>query len=290
MLGPLFMLLGTALFGVLDASAKFLIGQHALASLLLVRGLVGLAVVGVAVLAGARAGTARPQAQALRAVTTLISASTFTLAFRELPLAEAYLVFFTAPFATMALSRLLLAERVAPAAWGWAAFGFAGILVALAPRLGEGGGLLGYALAFVGTLAYAFTLVTTRRLAGSETMAALMLWPSAGAVLASLPFALEGWGSVPRFDLGLMVLNGGLWCGATALIALSVRVATPTRVAPFEFSGLVWSTLLDRVVFGLSPSLGVLLGAVTIVIACVMGERAAARRGSVLPVGPGGLG
>lgn len=277
MLGPLFMLLGTALFGLLDASAKFLIGNHDLAKLLVLRGVVGLVVVGVAGLAGARLGTRRPREMALRGALMLLSACTFTMAFASLPLAEAYLVFFTAPFLTMALSRLMLGERVSPAAWGWAVFGFAGIAFAMAPRLAGAGGVIGYLYAFAGTASYAVTLVMTRGLARTESLPALMLWPSAVATLASAPFALNGWGDVPGFDLGLMVLNGALWCGATALIALSVRVATPSRVAPFEFSGLVWSTLFDRLVFGLVPGLGTLVGATAIIVACVMGERARAR-------------
>ena len=82
----------------------------------------------------------------------MISAASFFLAFRQLPLAEGYLVFFTAPFLTLALSALVLREAVPRAAWVWCLVGFGGVLLAVAPKLGGGGGpLAGYLAVFIGT-------------------------------------------------------------------------------------------------------------------------------------------
>src|SRR4051794_12235728 len=89
---------------------------------------------------GGPLGTRRPGLHALRIVAMMISASSFFLAFRQLPLAEGYLVFFTAPFLTLALSALALREPVPRAAWAWCLVGFGGVLLAVAPRLGGGGG------------------------------------------------------------------------------------------------------------------------------------------------------
>jgi hypothetical protein len=93
---------GIGLFGLLDANSKLLSGEYAAAQALWVRHatllvlLLGLRLAWTG--AGGKLRTAHPALHAGRAVAMLCSGVLFFQAFRALPLADGYLVFFTAPF------------------------------------------------------------------------------------------------------------------------------------------------------------------------------------------------
>lgn len=96
MKGPVLLMLGIGLFGVLDANSKFLSGDFSAAqaltfrhaTLLLLLFLIRAAWPG----AGGEFRTGHPRLHALRAVAMLCSGLLFFLAFRHLPLADGYLV------------------------------------------------------------------------------------------------------------------------------------------------------------------------------------------------------
>ena len=116
MRGPVLLLAGIVLFALLDANGKLLSGEYPLGQVVFIRFAVLLALLGAARAvrrgAGGGIGTGRPGLHALRACCMMASAACFFLAFRRLPLAEGYLVFFTGPFMVLALSALVLGERV----------------------------------------------------------------------------------------------------------------------------------------------------------------------------------
>lgn len=282
--GPLLMLAGIGLFGLLDAISKLLSSEHGVWQVLLVRFATILAL--VALLRMVRRGwggslrVANRRLHALRAAVMLGSAVSFFMAFSHLPLVEGYLVFFTSPFFVLALSALTLKEAPPPAAWGWVAVGFAGVAVGLTPGLagGFGGSLAGYAWALAGTAFYSAVFVLNRGLRGERGVAALLVWPALLGLGAMLGPGLATWVAPSALSLGLMMANGVLVALATVALALAFRHATATRLAPFGYSGLVWSVTYDLVLFGHLPGLAMLGGAAIVVLACVMSERAAAQK------------
>jgi drug/metabolite transporter (DMT)-like permease len=77
--------------------------------------------------------------------------------------------------------------------------------------------------------------------------------------------------------LALMVTNGVIVGAATVALAESFRHASAARLAPFGYSGLVWSTGFDLALWGHLPGWPMLAGAAVVVFACVMSERAASQ-------------
>jgi drug/metabolite transporter (DMT)-like permease len=278
--GPALMLASIVLFCLLDANSKLLSGGYGLGQVIALRYAVLLVLLGLARLARPRAGgplgTARPGLHALRAGSMMLSAASFFLAFRQLPLAEGYLVFFTAPFLTLALSATVLRERVAPAAWLWCAVGFGGVLLSVLPRLGGGdsGALLGYLAIFTGTLSFAVTQTVNRRLRGEAGIARLLLWPSLLGLLLYGPFALRDWVAPPPLDLAMLLANGAIAGMAVVTTAVAFRYADAARLGPFGFAALPVSLVLDLALWGVLPDPAMLGGAAVVVLACVMSERA----------------
>lgn len=276
------MLAGIGLFGLLDANSKLLSEAHGVWQVLLVRFLAILA--GVAMLRawrpgwGGAIGTAYPRLHAARAFVMLGSAAFFFLAFTTLPLAQGYLVFFTSPFIVLALAAILLREPPALAAWVWCAVGFAGVAIGLAPGLAAGASgapLLGYLYALLGTLCYSAVFVLNRQLRGETGMARVLVWPALLGALVCLPLGLAQWSAPSAMTLAQMLLNAFMVALATIALAEAFRHASAARLAPFGYSGLVWSLTYDLAIWGAVPALATLAGAAVVIFACVMSERAA---------------
>ena len=281
---------GLLIFGVLDANSKGLSVEFSAAQALLIRHATLLALLLAARMlwqgAGGTLWSRHPWLHATRAFSMLGSGISFFVAFRHLPLADGYLVYFTAPFLTLLLARIFLNERVPRAAWIWCATGFAGVLVALSPQLGQGdaGSLTGFAAAMLGTLFYAVNITINRGLRMEAGIARLILWPGVVGVLANAPFAAVHWVQPDALEWARLIANGVLAGTAAVMLALAFRHATAARLAPFEFIALPWSVALDWAVFGNAPEAAVILGGIIVVVACVMSERAV-KRGQAKPPG-----
>jgi len=278
------MLAGIGLFGLLDANSKLLSESHGVWQVLLVRFLAILA--GVALLRawrpgwGGALGTRYPRLHAARAVMMLGSAAFFFLAFTTLPLAQGYLVFFTSPFIVLALAAIVLREPPGMMAWVWCAVGFGGVLIGLAPGLAAGAAgapLIGYAYALFGTLCYSTIFILNRQLRGEPGMARVLVWPALLGALICLPLGLAQWTMPSAVTLAQMLLNAFMVALATIALTEAFRHASAARLAPFGYSGLVWSLTFDLAIWGVVPALATLAGAAVVVFACVMSERATGR-------------
>ncbi len=267
MRGPLLMLIAIALFAVLDAIAKWLSGAYGSAQVIALRSAVGLALSApVAVRAGA-IPPGRLALHALRGGLILSSAFFFFQAFALLPLLDAYIVFFLAPFFTMGLAVAVLGERVAPRAWAWAGLAFLGVLVPIVPALTGEGALVGYLSALVGTASTAGVMITTRKLGAREGLAVALAVPALqGAVLFG-PVAMATWVPPVARDLALLLVNGVVWTGANLALTAAVRATEPSRLAPLDFTAMLWAVLFDALVFGLAPGALDLVGAAVVILA-----------------------
>ncbi|MFC4167815.1 DMT family transporter [Teichococcus aestuarii] len=278
MRGSVLMLAALGLFAMLDTNSKLLSQGYPVEQVVLVRHLVLLALLlGLRALrpgVGGALGTAHPALHLLRATGMLGSALGFFLALRQIPLAEGYLVYFTAPFMTLGLARLVLGERLPGSVWLWCGVGFLGVLVAMAPGLRAGGSLLAYGYALLGTFCYALVMTINRRLRHEAGVARLILWSSLPGALVLAPFAVAGWVPPAGPDWLFLALNGVLAGGGTICLALAFRRASAAQLAPLEFSALLWAVLADLAIWGVLPAPMTLAGAAIVVLGCVMSQRA----------------
>jgi drug/metabolite transporter (DMT)-like permease len=192
----------------------------------------------------------------------------------RLPIVDATAISFAAPLITVAMSALVLKERVRLYRWSAVIVGFAGVLVMLSPHLdfaGAGGattsGAIGALCGVAGAFFNAGSTVQTRRLTKSETTSSIVFYFSLICMFAGLCTAPFGWIAPSWVEL-LALMAVGI-CGGLAHILLteSYRSAPASLVAPFDYTSMLWALVLGYVVFNELPTALVFLGAAIIAAA-----------------------
>jgi drug/metabolite transporter (DMT)-like permease len=280
--GPALMMLAVLVFVVQDAVVKWLVGSYGVLQIVAMRTLVSLAVIAAAAWwVGPRGPrglrTRRPWMHLLRGVLLFTSSATFFYGFRYLPLADAYTIFYLVPLAMTVLAAATLGERIPRRAVVAVALGMAGVGIVVGPDLG-GGAALAYAACMLGTLSYGFVGVITRQMSADETPLALIFYPCLAIVLGTLPVAMLDWTPPALADLALVSLVGLLWPLAHMAFAAALRRAPIARLAPLEYSSILWVVIVDLAVFGIAPEASTLIGSAVIIAACLTLVERGARR------------
>lgn len=186
-----------------------------------------------------------------------------------LPLAEATAIGFAIPLFTVALSALLLGEVVRARRWTAVAIGFLGVLVMIYPNVGgstQGSGVaIGVLLAIGGALAVAIAMTQVRHMARTETTASLVFYFSIVCALCGLVTIAWGWKVPTPGELGWMVAMGFLGGIGQLMITESYRHAPASVVAPFAYSGMIYSIVIGYLWFGEVPGTMVLVGAAIVI-------------------------
>ncbi len=255
------------LFAAMDTLIKFLTAGYPVPQLMFVRSLVAFLLVGGYTLwrGGGIAAmrTRRPWGHVWRAFAGLISMGCFFYAFRELPLADVYVLSFAGPLFITALSAPLLGEPVGWRRWAAVVVGFGGVVVMAQPSAGAP--LVPVLVGLCAALFYALAALAVRGLSRTETSASIVLYLLLTTTVVSGALTVPVWTAPTASALGLMALVGAIGAGAQVLLTQAFRRAPPAVVAPFEYTGMVWASLFGWMVFGDLPTAPVLLGAMVII-------------------------
>ncbi|MDR6774452.1 DMT family transporter [Azospirillum sp. BE72] len=255
------------LFAAMDTLIKFLTAGYPVPQLMFVRSLVAFLLVGGYTLwrGGGIAAmrTQRPWGHVWRAFAGLISMGCFFYAFRELPLADVYVLSFAGPLFITALSAPLLGEPVGWRRWAAVVVGFGGVVVMAQPSAGAP--LVPVLVGLCAALFYALAALAVRGLSRTETSASIVLYLLLTTTVVSGALTVPVWTAPTASALGLMALVGAIGAGAQVLLTQAFRRAPPAVVAPFEYTGMVWASLFGWMVFGDLPTAPVLLGAMVII-------------------------
>ena len=197
--------------------------------------------------------------QRAAAAALVVSNVLAVLAYALLSVTAASALGFTAPLLLALFSGFFLREPVSLGRWIGTMVGFAGMLLIVRP--GGEAGVLGIAAAFGGALAYAVYQVLVRRLrAVATTPDTIMQVALVGVVLLAVPVAAD-WHHVGLASAGLVVAVSAVQTAALASIAAALHRGEASRLAPWQFSGLLWAMALDAVAGHAVPPAWSLLGA-----------------------------
>jgi drug/metabolite transporter (DMT)-like permease len=276
-------LAGVFLFSIMDAAVKWLGQTYTPIQVVFLRYL--FAMVPVAVFVWRSGGmaalrTRRPLGHALRAGLMFTALLTFVAGLSHLPLAEAIAVAFTAPLFVALLSGPVLGEKVGPRRWGAVGVGFLGALIMVRPGTSAFQPEALFVLA--SALGLACAQLMTRRMARTETNAAILTYSNLGAGLMCLPFLALVWQAPTGHDFGLFLFTGIVGGVASFLMIVAYRHAPAAVVAPFDYTALIWGAILGWVIWREQPDAPVWIGAAIVALAglyITRREALAARRG-----------
>ncbi|KPF64689.1 DMT family transporter [Porphyrobacter sp. AAP60] len=214
-----------------------------------------------------------------RGIVSAFMALSFFFALTRLPLAEAIALSFIAPLIALYLAHVLLGEVISRAAISASLLGFAGTLVIVGGRIGQGefdeGAALGVASLFVSALLYAYNFIVIRKqaqLAGPLEIATFHSGIGGLVLLTLAPFAWE----TP--DTGAMIpllAAGALTVAGSLAIAWAYARAEAQALVPTEYSGFVWASAFGWLFFREGVTWPTLAGTALIVAGCWMATRRA---------------
>lgn len=211
--------------------------------------------------------TGRPFAHVGRGMTAVGAMFCNFSSLARLPVVDATAISFVSPLITVALSAVILKERVRVYRWTAVIVGFIGVLVMLAPRLDIGQsaaattGAVGAALGLMGAFFSAGSTVQTRALTASETTSSIVLYFSLFCAIGGLLTWPFGWVTPTWPELTALVTIGIFGGLAHIFLTESYRHAPASLVAPFDYTSMLWALLLGFVVFGEVPGWLVFIGA-----------------------------
>ena len=263
------MLTAIGFFAGMDTVLKLLSAQYPALQVAAMRGWVALPMVLLWIAWRGSWDKLRPQRwiwHIVRGVLAIVMLSLFTRGVRDLPLANAYTLFFIAPILITALAAPILGEQAQRAHWWAVAGGMVGVWVALKPSVQ--GFLHPSGLAVLGAAAcYAVSALLARLSSRTDSNESLMLWIMVIVALGAGVLAAPDWQPVRAQDAALLLGLALTGFGGQLAITEAFRYGQASAVAPFEYSALAWGLGLDWLLWQTWPDGRTLAGA-AIVMAC----------------------
>lgn len=207
--------------------------------------------------------TTRPGGHLMRAAIGLTGMIGGFMAVAHLPLTEATALSFSAPLFMTAMSAVILKEHVGKHRWGAVAVGFVGVLIMVRPDPTHMVSI-GTIFALIGAVGSAGAMTAIREIGRTEPGPRIVFYFTlAGAVvgLASLPF---GWVMPDPLTLVLLIAAGLLGGVGQLLLTQALRLAPVAAVAPFDYTQLLWASIIAFLVWGETPRPAMLAGAAVV--------------------------
>ncbi|MET0605798.1 MAG: DMT family transporter [Beijerinckiaceae bacterium] len=267
--------LGVGVLSGMDALIKNVAARHHTFEIAFLRYAIGLIFAG-AVLAIARPGW--PSRESLivnssRSFIVALTASCFFFALGALPLAETIALSFLSPIFLAIFGLIVLREpldgRIAVALLA----GLAGMLVIVGPRIGaegySGTAALGAIAALASAVFYALAMTLLRARARHDPVVTIVFIQNIGPALILLVPALFVWRTPDPADWWIFLGIGGLGVFGHLLLAMAFARAEAARLAPIEYTALVYAAGFGLIFYNEWPTAWVLAGAALIVCAAV---------------------
>ena len=263
---------GVFFFAVNDALGKWLVADYGVSQIMFLRMIGACAILIPMALTGRLSLRVRSQygLHALRVMCSMADTFCFYYATRALPLADVMTFYMAAPLFILALSVPFLGERVGAVRWAAVACGFVGVVIALRP--GTDAISPSALIALAGSLMFAATITTTRKLRGTDWRT-LVAYQVIGSGLFGAATSAFGWVTPGVGDMGLMATVGIVSMLCFMGITRALALAPASVLAPLQYAAILWAALMGWAVWGDVPRSGIVLGGALIVVSGLVALR-----------------
>lgn len=201
-----------------------------------------------------------------------------------LPLPEVTAIGYATPMFTVILAAILLGERIRLVRVSAVALGLIGVVIVVAPRLSIGdsytnAAMLGALMTLAASILRALVQIHVRRLVQTDSTSAIVFYFSLTATCVSLLSLPLGWvfptpslaWTSPGLNVLALIIGAGLIGGvAQIMVTSSYRFGTASMLAPFDYSSMIFATLIGWLVFSEVPTASILIGAALVIAGGVL--------------------
>lgn len=193
----------------------------------------------------------RPLVQVGRGLMLAAGNTAFMYGVRHVDYANAIAILYVYPFIMIALSALVLGERVSGSAWIGVVGGFSGVLLVVRPDM-SGLDPSAMFILFTGTMV-ALQMLFNRKLGVLSDPVVVSMWgalAATGGLTVMLPFV---WHVPAPEELRLILLLSVITALSQTLMITAMSMASADRIAPFTYFEIIAAILIGLAMFGTLP-------------------------------------
>jgi len=272
-------ILGVALLSVMDALIKGVSARVPVLEIVFLRFAFG-SLAALVVIAWVR--PAFPSRETIlvnggRALLIVFTAVCFFYALSVLPLAETMALAFLAPVFIAVFGALILREAIDGRVVVALVAGFAGVLVIVFGKADMGtlddGAILGALAALASAVTYALAMVLLRARARKDSLVVIVSLQNIVPALILIPPASFVWITPEAFDWGMLAAIGTLGVAGHLMLARAFSKAEAAKLAPLDYTSMIWALLFGYVFFAEVPTLYTFSGAGLIILGALVASR-----------------
>jgi drug/metabolite transporter (DMT)-like permease len=283
--GVLYLCAALFIFSFQDVMVKLLSDRYPAHQIVFVRAIIALPLMFMIVHFESGLGTLATRHPFMHALRSFIGFGAFFfyyLALSTMPLTAVVAIWFTSPLFITALAVPILGEKVGWRRWSGILFGFAGAMVIVQPgtETFQPAALMPVLAAFC----YSVSAVMGRKMGITESGSVMAFYMMitffymgglVGLILAHLPpvegatgtlkFLLLPWTMPTGIELAMLMMIGVISAVGFWLIATAYRIGHSPTVAPFEYTAMLWATILSFLLWGELPKSTTIIGTLMII-------------------------
>ena len=264
-IGMLFGILGYLSFSILDATQKTLILYHSVFQLLLVKYFF---VLFLSLIESKRKNnfsfykSKNIKLQILRSFLSVIESGCFVLSFKYLSLADAHSIGSLAPVIVVALSAIILKEKVSPKIWVAIFIGFIGVLIILRPTssIFDPKALLPLVAAFM----LGLYQVVTKKVSEDDTNETSLFYTSIIGLIIMTLLATNFWTPVESSSYIMFLAIGIFFSLGLYLQIIALSKARASILQPFHYTLIFWAIIFGYIFYNDVPDMFTIVGAIII--------------------------
>ena len=264
-LGILFAILAYFSFSLLDATQKTLVIYYSVFQLLLVKYFFVLL---LSLIESRRKKnisfykSKNIKMQIFRSILSVLESGFFVLSFKYLSLADAHSVGSLAPVIVVALSAIILKEKVSTKTWVAIFIGFIGVLIILRPTssIFDPKALLPLVAAF----ALGLYQVITKKVSEYDATEVSLFYTSVVGIIIMSFLALSFWRPIDSSSYILFLAVGVFFSLGIYLQIIALSKSRASIIQPFHYTLIFWAIILGYIFYDDIPDFFTIIGALTI--------------------------
>lgn len=205
----------------------------------------------------------------IRSFAGVLAFSCYVISVTKIPLVNATLLNNTAPVFIPLITLIWLKNKIDEKIWWGISVGLVGIIFIIKPSeemLFKTGDLYGLAAGILLAIAYVALKILTK----TESNVAIIFYYSLIATILSFPFAISGWSNPPLINWIYAVLCGVCFILSLYLIQHAYKYADAVKLSPFNYSVIVFSGILDWIIFDHVPGWSAITGIALVTIGGIL--------------------